>query len=219
MSRRLFVLRPEPGAGATVARAKLLGIAAEAVPLFEVIALPWAMPDEAFDALLLTSANAVRVRGAGLAALRAFPVHAVGEATAEAARAAGFTVASVSDGGVGAVRLPVGARVLHLCGEDHVAVPRVTAVAVYAARSLPVHEALRGLSGHVAAVHSARAGARLRVLVDTLGLRKETIALVAISARAAAAAGRGWEQVAVAARPTDAAVVELAARLCHTMRR
>ena len=219
MSRRLFVLRPEPGAGATVARAKILGIAAEAVPLFEVIALPWAMPDEAFDALLLTSANAVRVGGAGLAALRALPVHAVGEATAEAARAAGFTVASVSDGGVGAVRLPVGARVLHLCGEDHVAVPSAVALPVYAARALPAAEALRGIDGQVAAVHSARAGARVRGLVETRGVPIATIALVAISARAAAALGEGWEQVAVAARPTDAAVVELAARLCHTMRR
>lgn len=189
------------------------------MPLFEVVPLEWALPDGRFDAVLLTSANALRSGGERLAAVRHLPAYAVGEATAEAARAGGFAVVSVSDAGVAEVRLPGGARVLHLCGADHVAAPGVTAVAVYSARSLPVDEALRGLSGHVAAVHSARAGARLRVLVDALGLPQETIALVAISARAAAAVGDGWEQVAVAARPTDAAVVELAARLCHTMRR
>ena len=65
----------------------------------------------------------MRFGGPGLAALRGLPVHAVGEATAAAARASGFDVASVGYAGV--ERL-VGAldpklRLLHLAGEDRAA--------------------------------------------------------------------------------------------------
>src|SRR5204862_3541714 len=99
--RRVIVLRPEPGASATVGRARRRGIEAVALPLFETEPIAWEAPDPArFDALLLTSANAVRLGGDQLDALRALPVHAVGEATAYAAREAGFEVASISDAGV-----------------------------------------------------------------------------------------------------------------------
>ena len=90
------------------------------MPLFQIEPITWRAPDAGqFDALLLTSANAVRVGGPGLAALRDLPVHAVGEATAAAAREAGFDVATVGYAGV--ERL-VGAldpklRLLHLAGE------------------------------------------------------------------------------------------------------
>ena len=94
--RRVLVLRPEPGATATLRRARERGLEAEAVPLFEVEPVEWSVPDPSdFDALLLTSANAVRHGGPGLQALRELPVHAVGEATARAAREAGFAVATI----------------------------------------------------------------------------------------------------------------------------
>ena len=48
---------------------------------------------------MLTSANAIRHGGAGLERLRSLPVHAVGEATAAAAREAGFAVAGIGEGG------------------------------------------------------------------------------------------------------------------------
>src|SRR5687767_8581448 len=88
--RRLAILRPEPGASATVSRAAAIGLDAFAMPLFEIEPLAWEAPEPtAFDALLLTSANAVRCGGQALERLRGLPVHAVGEATAEAARRAG----------------------------------------------------------------------------------------------------------------------------------
>ena len=72
--RRVIVLRPEPGASETVARARRLGLDAAAIPLFEIEPLEWTAPDpEAFDGLLLTSANAVRHGGEKLQALRALP--------------------------------------------------------------------------------------------------------------------------------------------------
>ena len=61
--RRVLVLRPEPGASATVERARELGLDAVAVPLFEIEPVAWEAPEAArFDGLLLTSANAVRMR-------------------------------------------------------------------------------------------------------------------------------------------------------------
>src|SRR4051794_25280604 len=99
--RRLVVLRPEPGASATAERARMLGLEPVMVPLFEVEPVAWQAPDAArFDALLLTSANAVRMGGEELSKLRRLPVHAVGEATARSALDAGFDVASLGDAGV-----------------------------------------------------------------------------------------------------------------------
>ena len=96
--RRLVILRPEPGASATAARARAMGLEPVTMPLFKVEAVDWDAPDPGlFDALLLTSANAVRYAGERLRSLRQLPVYAVGEATAAAAREAGFEIASTGD--------------------------------------------------------------------------------------------------------------------------
>src|SRR5690242_6691986 len=98
MSRAVAVLRPEPGNAATAAAIEALGLTAIRLPLFEIHAIDWAPPDATrFDALLLTSANAARHAGQGLAGFRSLPVHAVGEATAAAAREAGLEVVAVGD--------------------------------------------------------------------------------------------------------------------------
>ena len=118
--RRLFILRPEPGASATAERARALGLDCVRVPLFEVEPLPWSAPDPAaFDGLLLTSANALRCGGDQLARLRSLPVHAIGEATADAARASGFDVATTGDGALEQLlqALNPKLRLLHLAGE------------------------------------------------------------------------------------------------------
>ncbi|URW75719.1 uroporphyrinogen-III synthase [Sphingomonas donggukensis] len=203
---RVGVLRPEPGNAATAARLIAAGLTPVRLPLFEVRACDWTPPDPAqFDALLVTSANAIRHGGAGLAALHSLPVRAVGEATATAARAAGFRVESVGTGGVADV--PRHGRLLHLAGREHHALPGVETVVVYA--SDPLTPDLAPLAGAIALVHSPRAAARLAALVTA----RATITLAAISPAAAAAAGTGWRHVAVAARPSDAALVALAAVL------
>ena len=100
--RRLLVLRPEPGATATVQHARERGLDALAVPLFEIEPLEWDAPDPAaFDGILLTSANAVRSAGEKLKFFGGLPVYAVGDATGEAARQAGFSIAAVGDADVG----------------------------------------------------------------------------------------------------------------------
>ena len=124
-----------------------LGLDPVAMPLFEIEPVDWDAPDPAgFDGLLLTSANAVRHGGDGLERFAALPVYAVGEATAAAAREAGFddrqrSATAMSTQLLGSIAADL--RLLHLCGEDRRtpagARQTITPVPVYraAARSTP----------------------------------------------------------------------------------
>lgn len=210
--RPVVVLRPEPGASRTAARAEALGLDVRVLPLFAVVPIEWSAPNPSdFDGIVLTSANAVRHGGEQLEELKALPVHAVGEATAALARAAGFTIASVGSGGSRDMALPEGKRLLHLTGRDHIATAG-HAIAVYEARKIEAPPGLAGLDGCVALVHSPRAGSRFAELVD----RRRRIMIAAISPAAATAAGTGWERVHAAPMPSEAALLALAARLCES---
>jgi uroporphyrinogen-III synthase len=215
--RRLVVLRPEPGASATVERARAIELDALAMPLFAVGPVAWEVPDpREFDALLLTSANAVRHGGAGLERLRGLPVYAVGEATAAAARDAGFDVAGTGDAGVERLLGSIADRVrlLHLCGEHRTAVAAAHAVPVYRSVELPPPDDLRNIKAQVVAVHSPRAGRCLAELVYQAGIDRATIRIAAISDAAAEAAGTGWAMREAAETSDEAALLALAARLC-----
>lgn len=215
--RRLFVFRPEPGASQTVERAKAVGLDVTSIPLFEVEPVEWEAPDPAdFDAILLTSANAVNGAGEQLERLRALPVYAVGEATATAANVAGLGVALTGNAGIDGLlaKVPEGARLIHLCGEDRRPVQSahaISAVVVYRSRAL-ASPALNGLDGNVAVVHSPRAAQRLAELTEVA--QRANTRVAAISLAAAEAAGPGWREVRAASEPTDAALLALAARLC-----
>ena len=214
--RKLLLLRPEPGLSASAERARAQGIQVVTCPLFEVGPIAWKAPDPAgYDALLLTSANAIRHGGAELEKLKALPVHAVGAATGEAARRAQFKVATVGDGDIVDLlaMLPAGSRLLHLAGEDHRDVDdaRIDRRIVY--RSAAIAEPdLPALDGLVVAVHSPRAGRRLADLTNG----RATTVIAAISRAAAEACGAGWERVESAEKPNDESLLALAARLCHT---
>ena len=213
MSRPLAVLRPEPGNAATARAIEALGRSAIRLPLFRIVPLAWDKPPaDAHDALILTSANAVRQAGAALRAYAALPVHAVGAATAAAARAAGLRVVAtgVADGQVlldAAERAGVRRALLLTARERAVADHPVlgTIRAVYASEAVedvdvtPLHET-------VALVHSQRAARRLAMLAVDRG----TIAVAAIAPAVADVLGGGWRAVAVAARPDDAATIAAA---------
>jgi uroporphyrinogen-III synthase len=192
----------------------MLGLQPVQRPLFAVEGVEWQAPDtDGFDYLLLTSANAVRHGGSQLADLRDLPVLAVGPATAAEARAAGFTVDGIGDGGVEdfLAALPGKARLLHLAGADHhrpATAHAITTLVVY--RTVPLTPAIPDET-LVALVHSARAGALLASLV----LDRARVAIVAISPAAADACGAGWGALEVAQMPDDAALLALAARLCQ----
>lgn len=214
--KRLAILRPEPGASATLKRALGLGLDAFSLPLFEIAALDWKAPDvSGFDGLLLTSANTVRFGGAALQALRELPVYAVGEATAAEARAAGFGIAATGDDGVERLlgSIDPALRLLHLCGRHRSevqAAQTITPLAVYESRAIACVD-IGALDGCVTLIHSSRAAQRLAELAQM----RFAIAIAAISPTAAAAAGPGWAAVHAADAPHDDALLALAAWLCE----
>jgi uroporphyrinogen-III synthase len=216
--RRIIVLRPEPAASETVARAVQRGLDARSIPLFEIQRLEWQPPDAGeFDALLVTSANAVRFAGQALRALRSLPVYAVGEASAAAAREAGFAVAACGESGiedlVGGIDPKL--RLLHLAGEHRSATSRpATVVPLYRAQLIDAAEDLREAEGAVVLVHSPRAARAFADAADRLEVDRTSIAIAAISAAAAEAVGQGWAAVEFATEPTDDALLALAERLC-----
>lgn len=223
----ILALRPEPGLSATLARGRDMGLSILGCPLFEVAPTAWHVPETAvFDALLVGSGNAFRHGGSDLAALRTLlPVHAVGEATAEAARELGFTVARVGSGGLQTVvdAAAAGTRFLRLTGSERVDLDdrgRVTIAerTVYATRAVPLEPrgaaALRQ-GGALALLHSAAAARHLAEEVDRLGIDRGRVALACLGPRIAEAAGRGWRRVESAAQPHDTALLALARAMCH----
>lgn len=217
MTRCVAILRPEPGNAATAARVRDAGLDPLSLPLFETRPIGWAVPQPAaFDALLLTSANAVRHGGAGLAKLRGLPVLAVGAATAVAALAAGFAVARQGSGGV--TELLDSARgftrLLWLAGDvrtaiEHPALAEV--ISIYASDPILLSAAdAAALRGSVALVHSARAAERLALEAERHGIPRAAVRIAAISRNAADAAGGGWDAVAIAAAPDDEALIDAA---------
>ena len=214
---RLLVLRPEPGASATVERARRLGLNAVAVPLFEIIPVDWDAPDAAsFDGLLLTSANAIRCGGEQLQGLRRLKTYAVGGATADAAREKGFDITATGDSGVDRLlgSIDPGLKLLHLCGADRLspkgARETIVPTIVYRATEDEAPDFAEP-AGTVALIHSPRAGKRFAELASD----RASIAIAAISRAAADAAGKGWKSVDVADQPSDEALLALAARLCN----
>ena len=224
MSRTVLILRPEPGASATAARAWALGLSPVSAPLFAIRPLAWQAPDPAdYDAVLMTSANAARNAGARLRNFTGLPCYAVGEASAAAARHAGFDVVRTGPADGAAAKAMMAAdgvgRALHPCGLAHIDLagpgPAIVNRPVYAADpvdSLPRAAATAIAGGALVLLHSPRAGSLLAALVRD----RQAVRIAAISAAAADAAGAGWRSKTVAAAPRDEALLELAAKLCQT---
>lgn len=215
---RVLVLRPEPGASATVKRARERGLDVLAMPLFEIEAVEWQAPQASrFDGLLLTSANAVRCGGEQLKDLCALPVYAVGEATAQAARNAGFDVAATGDGGVdwllGSIEPEL--KLLHLAGADRMipenALQEIESITVYRADAKEAVD-VSAARNSIALIHSPRSGRRFAELMIT---HKASITIAAISRYASDAVGDGWARVEVADAPNDEALLALTERLCN----
>ncbi|WP_445194069.1 uroporphyrinogen-III synthase [Sphingomonas sp. Tas61C01] len=211
----MIVVRPAPGDARTLERLAARGVDVELIPLFAVRPVAWTPPEPAaFDALLLTSANALRHGGTGLDRLRRLPVVAVGAATAAAARAAGFVVALTGDGDVARVCDEAASaglgRLLHLAGRDRKAAG-ATAITVYASEALAVSpDDVARFAGATVLLHSARAATMVARLVDRDGIDRARVRLAAFSPAVAAAVGDGWQEVAIASAPTDPALIEAA---------
>lgn len=227
MSLPILCIRPEPGCSATVGAGAAIGLDITACPLFEIAPVAWTAPDPAaYDALLVGSANAFRHGGAQLEGLRGLKIHAVGQATADAARQAGFEVEAFGKGGLQGLLDREEARDMHflrLAGIDRVALDipnsvEVSEIVVYESRPLALPdstvELLRG--GGVVMLHSAVAAEHFASEIERLGLEPSTISIAALGARIAEAAGEGWARLETASTPTDAALLALVAQMCHS---
>lgn len=223
MSGTVVILRPQPGADATAARARALGLSPIVYPLFAIEPIPWTPPaPSGFDALLLTSANAVRHAGPMLAIYLDLPVFVVGEATARAAAERGFATVHIAGPDAQATARTIAQAghhtVLHLRGED--ARPfdpgdlAITAIATYRAAACGDESGMAAalLPGSVALVHSPRAGARLARL--TSPSQRQDIALVTISPAALESCGDGWKLKYAATAPEDAAMLAMTLQIC-----
>ena len=221
----VIAIRPEPGLTATLALARAMRLAIHGCALFEGAPFDWTPPAPgAYAGLLAASAALFRLAGPGLDGLRALPVHAVGQATAAVARAAGFAVTGVGEGGLETVvgTLPPG-HYLRLAGEAHVPLtpaPDVTidTQVVYRMAALPIPPGLAQILAAPALVllHSGEAARHFAAKCDARGLDRATIALACLAPRIAGVVGPGWAAVGIAPRRTDRALLALAGQMCQT---
>jgi uroporphyrinogen-III synthase len=216
MKLRVAVTRAEPEASRTAERIRARGAEAIVAPLLTIVPCGYDTNTEGAQALIFTSSNGVRAfpdaRGA-----RDRIVLAVGDATAEAARAAGFTDVRSADGDVGALAAlakatldPTKGKLIHIAG-DHVAgdlggvlraagfsVERRLAYASVAAIALP--EAFRQPLD-IVLFHSVRAAETFTALGAPNAARLVTGCL---SAAVADAAGKtSWKRIVTAPRPRE----------------
>lgn len=227
MAVPLVIIRPEPGCSASMAKARAMhGVEVHGFPLFEVAPRSWetALPDR-YDALLVGSAMVFRYGGPGLAALKSLPVLAVGEATASAARDAGFAVSATGSSSMQAMLgelSPAHHRLLRLAGEERVALtpPKGVTVderVVYASlpREMPPELVDLLRSPAIVTLHSAEAARHLAAECVRHGIRRAPLRLAALSPRIVAAAGDGWGEVASIPYPDDTALLALARQMCQ----
>lgn len=220
---RILITRPEPGAARTAERIGAAGLEPLCYPLFMIVPLPWTGPEpHLVDAVMFTSANGAVHGGPQLALYRGLPAFAVGEATAQAVRAAGFADVRAGSDGAAALAAALAAtglrRILHVSGRDvRLFDPgelKLFSACVYAAVECGNGGELarKLLSVDAVMAHSPRAAARLAELVPLD--RREPVALMAISGATAEAAGEGWRSILIADRPSDEAMLALATGLC-----
>ncbi|MEM9085865.1 MAG: uroporphyrinogen-III synthase [Pseudomonadota bacterium] len=227
-TRPILAIRPEPGLSATLAMGRGMGLDMRGFALSHVKPVDWELPPlDRFDALLIGSANAMRMGGENLAKLTHLPVHAVGEATAQEARAAGFEVAKQGKGGlqtvIDAVTPPI--RYLRLVGNEYVdlVLPQGVSfepVQVYAVEPCPFDDtAAKWLEEEpIVLLHSAAMTRQLMAECDRLGVDRSRIRLAAMGPRIAepaqAEGAGGWRAIHISQEPSDEALLALARELC-----
>lgn len=229
MSRApLLILRPEPGASMTAKRAFDEGWRPIVSPIFRIEPIAWGSPPAGdYDALFVTSANAVRQAGKAIRAYAVMPAYAVGDATARALKAGGFTDIRTGRGDA-AMMLEAAAengvaRALHLAGEDYrdVGHDAITIDRRIVYRSAAIdrfgEKALTALreGGGAVLLHSGRAAEHFARMCDEARISRRHVRIAALAPAVLAAAGTGWRAGVAADKPDDAALLAAAARLCQ----
>lgn len=225
---RVLVTRPEADSRRTAARLAARGHEPVVAPVTAIVPTLEKPPREEWDALLLTSANAVPALSSLSVGNR--PVLTVGARTAAAAREAGLASVREAGGDAGALAalvreaLPPGARLLHAAARDRKDEPEASLRAAgfevlvwetYRARAVeePPDALVEGLRARRidAALHFSRRSAGILVgLVGRAGLLAPFRAVqhLCLSADVAAALGDVGAAVAVAEAPREDALFD-----------
>lgn len=229
----VLITRPDSGARETAQRVAALGLVPIAAPMLAIEKLPARLPPTGgLQAVLLTSANALPALGPGLHELLLL---AVGDATAERARAAGFVDVASAGGNAealaalvlqrcaparGALLLPTargeGVQLTRMLRDAGFTVQRRTVYAAVQQKSLP-GAAIDGLAqGTVGAAlffspATARGFTKLLLAALPAGCLNAVDALALSPAVAAALASLPWRRLRVADRPTQDALLTLLA--------
>lgn len=229
---RVLVTRPEPGATATAERLEAMGLEPIKLPLQETVPLTVGSKTvaEKISAIAIPSASAIRHAPRELISKWAgLPCFAVGEATAAVAREAGFLDVASGDGDADSLAAHVVASkpagtVAYLCGrvrrpifEQRLTEARVPVAIVetYDTLALPadldtVRRSLAGVPLDYALVYSANAATLLaeRMRVDQLRGLFEKTTMICMSARVADALEGAGGKIAVAAEPSETALLK-----------
>jgi uroporphyrinogen-III synthase len=220
---RVLVTRPEEDAPRTSVALRAAGHEPVEFPLFRITPTSHTVPEGPWDAVMVTSANALRcLAGEAMRAIACLPCLTVGTQTATAASAKGFRHVESAEGDAAALaaladlRWPQGGRFLWLCGEERrdislahgVAEPLVTYRAE-AVHTLPDGLASRLRSGDIDAVlhFSPRATVVFIDLVEKSGLFDETRRLLHVFISAQAADAR-FPKSRIVAKPTLDAMID-----------
>jgi uroporphyrinogen-III synthase len=221
---RVAVTRALPEAEATASRLREIGAEAVLAPLLSIEPRAFDATLDGVQALLFTSTNGVRAFCAATSA-RDVRVLTVGDATAAAARQAGFADVRSADGDVAALAAlamnslaPASGNLLHISGA-HAAGDLIGALAsagfnaerrvAYEARAAPVlPEAFSGPLD-VVLFHSPRA-AETFVRLGAPGAERLTAVCISPAA-ARAAAGAAWKRVIVSQAPREDALLRAVA--------
>ena len=225
----VLAIRPEPGLSSTLTLGRNMGLNMDGYALCKVKAVDWNIPTTGrFDALLVGSANAMRLGGANLSKLVHLPVHAVGEATAREARAAGFSIERLGKGGLQTVldALISPIHYLRLVGNEYVdlAWPEGVTfepVQVYEMEpSVFPSQAVSLLkSDPIVLLHSAAMTRQFVSECERLGVDTSRITLAAMGERivepARARQSGNWAGIHTSSEPNDEALLALVRGLCQ----
>lgn len=231
---RLLVTRPEPQGEQTAQALRARGHEVILAPLLRIEALPADFGAGPFDAVVVTSANAIHVLGGHprLAELVSLRLFAVGARTAAAAAQAGFANVLSADGDAVALTeliaqiLPPQTSLLYLAGEDRSAdLAAALAPARISIQTVEIYRAVAEVTLPPAALSALQAGTIDGVLhfsrrsaqtflaaVTAGGMRLNSLNChhFCLSSQVAEAfLGEGAAQISVAARADEAAVLDL----------
>ncbi len=238
MTKRWLITRPAHEATHLATLLQARGLESVLAPVIRIVPVQDVSIDlEGVQALLFTSANGVRAF-TRLEGMRALPVLAVGEITAEAARDAGFALVESADGDAEALgrlardRLDPAAGALlhgaglHLAGDLRASLEaegfEVRQVAIYEAEAAdhlpgPAVEALKGDTLDGVMFFSARSAEIFANLAEAAGVTGNLARLTAlclskdVAARLTETGGSAaWGGIRTAARPDRASMLALA---------